>query len=173
MDFSNTRQVGRELDRYLAEFSDCFGRCDTESFQEVYMASQKTDLQGRSAEPIVFRAGIVPHSLQVFLSFWSSRSRSGSPVISGDREPRVSRNRADCGDVTCRAAGLKAARFLAVRCVVKGGRRRTPHHAKGRRNDHVSTRACQEEIQRAYRRFPSPCPGSMCAAPSLTTPSTN
>ena len=70
MDFSDTRQVGRELDRYLAEFSDCFGRCDTESFQEVYMASQKTDLQRRSAEPIVIRAGIVPPFFAGLPALW-------------------------------------------------------------------------------------------------------
>jgi hypothetical protein len=75
MDFSDTRQVGRELDRYLAEFSDCFGRRDAEPFLEVYVASQKSDLQRRSAEPIVIRTGIVPYSLQVFLALanWNER----------------------------------------------------------------------------------------------------
>ena len=28
---------------YLAEFSDCFGRCDTESYLEVYVEGQNSD----------------------------------------------------------------------------------------------------------------------------------
>ena len=67
MDVAEIRQVGRRLDRYLAEFSDCFGRCDTESYLEVYVEGQNSDLQRKSAEPIALRAGIVPRSLQVFL----------------------------------------------------------------------------------------------------------
>ncbi len=67
MDVAEIRQVGRGLDRYLAEFSDCFGRCDTESYLEVYVEGQNSDLQRKSAEPIALRAGVVPRSLQVFL----------------------------------------------------------------------------------------------------------
>lgn len=68
MDVAEIRRVGRGLDRYLAEFSDCFGRCDTESYLAVYVEGQNSDLQRKSAEPIALRAGIVPRSLQVFLS---------------------------------------------------------------------------------------------------------
>jgi SRSO17 transposase len=52
----------------LAEFSDCFGRRDTESYLGVYVEGQNSDLQRKSAEPIALRAGIVPRSLQVFLA---------------------------------------------------------------------------------------------------------
>ena len=67
MDVAEIRRVGRGLEAYLAEFSDCFGRCDTKSYLEVYVEGQNSDLQRKSAEPIALRAGIVPRSLQVFL----------------------------------------------------------------------------------------------------------
>ncbi len=67
MDVAEIRKVGRGLDRYLAEFSDCFGRCDTESYLGIYVEGQNSDLQRKSVEPIALRAGIVPRSLQVFL----------------------------------------------------------------------------------------------------------
>jgi SRSO17 transposase len=68
MDVARIRRVGHGIKRYLAEFSDCFGRCDTESYLGVYVEGQNSDLQRKSAEPIALRAGIVPRSLQVFLS---------------------------------------------------------------------------------------------------------
>lgn len=68
MDVAKIVTVGLGLDAYLAEFSDCFGRCDTESYLEVYVSGQNSDLQRKSAEPIALRAGVVPRSLQVFLS---------------------------------------------------------------------------------------------------------
>ncbi len=67
MDVAEIHRVGRGLEAYLAEFSDCFGRCDTESYLEVYVEGQNSDLQRKSAEPIALRAGVVPRSLQVFL----------------------------------------------------------------------------------------------------------
>jgi SRSO17 transposase len=71
MDVAKIRRVGRGLEAYLAEFSDCFGRCDTESYLEVYVEGQHSDLQRKSAEPIALRAGIAPRSLQAFLGFLS------------------------------------------------------------------------------------------------------
>ena len=67
MDVAEIRRVGLGMERYLAEFSDCFGRCDTEAYLEIYVEGQNSDLQRKSAEPIALRAGIVPRSLQVFL----------------------------------------------------------------------------------------------------------
>ncbi len=67
MDVAEIRRVGRGLEAYLAKFSDCFGRCDTESHLEVYVEGQNSDLQRKSVEPIALRAGVVPRSLQVFL----------------------------------------------------------------------------------------------------------
>ena len=57
MDVAKIRRAGRGLESYLAEFSDCFGRCDTESYLAVYVAGQNSDLQRKSAEPIALRAG--------------------------------------------------------------------------------------------------------------------
>ncbi len=67
MDVAKIQRVGRGLEAFLAEFSDCFGRCDTEAYLEVYVEGQNSDLQRKSAEPIALRAGVVPRSLQVFL----------------------------------------------------------------------------------------------------------
>ena len=67
MDVAEIQRVGRGLEAFLAEFSDCFGRCDTESYLELYVEGQNSDLQRKSAKPIALRAGIVPRSLQVFL----------------------------------------------------------------------------------------------------------
>ncbi len=67
MDVAEIQRVGRGLDAFLAGFSDCFGRCDTESYLGVYVEGQNSDLQRKSAEPIALRAGIVPRTLQVFL----------------------------------------------------------------------------------------------------------
>ena len=68
MDVAKIRRVGRGLEAYLTEFSDCFGRRDTESYLAVYVKGQNSDLQRKSAEPIALRAGIAPRSLQVFLA---------------------------------------------------------------------------------------------------------
>ena len=75
MDVAKIERVGRGLGAYLAEFSDCFGRCDTESYLEVYVEGQNSDLQRKSVEPIALRAGVVPRSLQVFLrsADWDER----------------------------------------------------------------------------------------------------
>lgn len=67
MDVGKIRSAWRGLRSFLGEFSDCFGRCDTESYLEVYVKGQNSDLQRKSAEPIALRAGVVPRSLQVFL----------------------------------------------------------------------------------------------------------
>jgi len=71
MDVAMIHQAGRGLMNYLAEFSDCFGRCDTESYLPIYVAGQNSDLQRKSVEPMALRAGIPPRSLQAFLSLLS------------------------------------------------------------------------------------------------------
>ena len=72
MDVDEIRRVGRGLRAYLKEFSDCFGRCDTESYLGVYVRGQQSDLQRKSAEPMALLAGIPPRSLQAFLGllYW-------------------------------------------------------------------------------------------------------
>jgi len=71
MDVNEIKQVGRGLEAYLEEFSDCFGRCDTEAYLDVYVRGQHSNLHRKSAEPIALQADIPPRSLQVFLSHLS------------------------------------------------------------------------------------------------------
>jgi len=68
MDAFQIKQVGRGVEAFLAEFSDCFGRCDTESYLAVYVRGQNSNLQRKSVEPMALQAGIPPRSLQAFLS---------------------------------------------------------------------------------------------------------
>lgn len=68
MDAFQIREVGLGIEAFLAEFSDCFGRCDTESYLAVYVRGQNSNLQRKSVEPMALQAGIPPRSLQAFLS---------------------------------------------------------------------------------------------------------
>ncbi len=67
MDVNQIRKVGRALPRFLDEFGDCFGRCDTRSYLSVYVDGQMSELHRKSVEPIALRAGVPPRSLQAFL----------------------------------------------------------------------------------------------------------
>jgi hypothetical protein len=60
MDAIQIQTVGRGIERFLAEFSDCFGRCDTESYLAVYVRGQNSGLQRKSVEPMALQAGIAP-----------------------------------------------------------------------------------------------------------------
>jgi len=67
MDVNQIRKVGRALPRFLDEFADCFGRCDTRRYLRVYVDGQMSNLPRKSAEPMALRAGVRPRSLQGFL----------------------------------------------------------------------------------------------------------
>jgi SRSO17 transposase len=67
MDVGQIRKVGRALPRFLDEFRDCFGRCDTRSYLRVYVDGQMSELHRKSVEPMALRAGVPPRSLQAFL----------------------------------------------------------------------------------------------------------
>lgn len=69
MDALQIRAVGRGIERFLAEFSDCFARCDTESYLAVYVRGQNSNLHRKSVEPMALQAGVPPRSLQAFLGF--------------------------------------------------------------------------------------------------------
>jgi SRSO17 transposase len=71
MDAIQIKTVGRGIERFLAEFSDCFGRCDTESYLAVYVRGQNSNLQRKSVEPMALQARVPPRSLQAFLSLLS------------------------------------------------------------------------------------------------------
>lgn len=64
MDASQIKRVARGIKKFLGEFSDCFGRCDTESYLGVYVRGQNSILQRKSVEPMALQAGIPPRSLQ-------------------------------------------------------------------------------------------------------------
>jgi len=63
MQVKQIRNVGRSLKRFLEEFADCYGRCDTRRYLPIYVDGQMSDLQRKSAEPIALRAKIPPRSL--------------------------------------------------------------------------------------------------------------
>lgn len=67
MEVGQIREVGRALPRFLGEFADCFGRCDTRRYLGVYVDGQMSELQRKSVEPMALRAGLPPRSLQAFL----------------------------------------------------------------------------------------------------------
>jgi SRSO17 transposase len=56
------------LNKYLAEFDDCFGRSEPADNLRVYVNGQLSDLPRKSIEPIADRAGMPPRTLQQFLS---------------------------------------------------------------------------------------------------------
>jgi len=71
MEVEQIRMVGRALPRFLDEFADCFGRCDTRAYLQEYAKGQLSDLQRKSVEPMALRGGVAPRSLQAFLGFLS------------------------------------------------------------------------------------------------------
>jgi SRSO17 transposase len=56
------------LDRYLAEFDDCFGRSEPAQNLRVYVHGQLSDLDRKNIERIADRSGVAPRTLQQFLS---------------------------------------------------------------------------------------------------------
>ena len=68
MDAQQIRKLGPSLNRFLDVFADCFERKDTRAHLGVYIRGQLSDLQEKSVEPIALSAGVVPRTLQEFLS---------------------------------------------------------------------------------------------------------
>ena len=56
------------LREFLAEFADCFGRCEPRGKLSKYVRGQLSDLRRKSAEPMALAAGISPRTLQEFLA---------------------------------------------------------------------------------------------------------
>jgi SRSO17 transposase len=57
-----------ELDAFLDEFADCFGRSEPRDHLGHYVRGQLSDLQRKSVEPIALFNGIAPRTLQEFLN---------------------------------------------------------------------------------------------------------
>lgn len=68
MDAEQIRELKPELLGFLAEFDDCFGRCDTRAHFPKYVEGQLSDLPRKSVEPIALKAGVPVRTLQEFLS---------------------------------------------------------------------------------------------------------
>src|SRR5262245_29363424 len=68
MDAEQIRQLKPELLGFLAEFADCFGRCDTRAHFPKYVEGQLSDIPRKSVEPIALKAGVPVRTLQEFLS---------------------------------------------------------------------------------------------------------
>ena len=68
MDVGQIKNMGRELNRFLAEFDDCFGRSEPRENLRTYVRGQLSDLPRKSIEPIALEADLPPRTLQFFFS---------------------------------------------------------------------------------------------------------
>jgi SRSO17 transposase len=68
MDATEFRQLQPMLNRYLAEFADCFARRGTRAHLRTYLRGQLSNLERKSVEPIADAAGVPVRTLQEFLS---------------------------------------------------------------------------------------------------------
>ena len=57
-----------ELDRFLAQFDDCFGRSEPREHLQRYVRGQLSNLPRKSIEPIATLTGVAPRTLQEFLN---------------------------------------------------------------------------------------------------------
>jgi SRSO17 transposase len=72
MDVQEIKGMGRQLERFLSEFDDCFGRSEPRDHLRTYVQGQLSNLPRKSIEPIALEAGVAPRTLQGFFSylFW-------------------------------------------------------------------------------------------------------
>lgn len=68
MDVTELEGLRRELDDFVGEFRDCFRTRPSRENLAVYMRGQLGPLPRKSVEPIALDAGVVPRTLQQFLS---------------------------------------------------------------------------------------------------------
>jgi SRSO17 transposase len=68
MDADEIEALGPELDAYLAEFDECFGRVEPRAHLRTYVAGQLSGLPRKSAEPIALAAGVPPRTLRLSLA---------------------------------------------------------------------------------------------------------
>jgi SRSO17 transposase len=69
MDAGEIRRLKPKLNKFLQQFSDCFGRKDTRGHLSTYVEGQLSRLDRKSVEPIALAAGMAPRTLQQFLNF--------------------------------------------------------------------------------------------------------
>lgn len=68
MDAQQIQRLEPELNAYLQEFDDCFGRVEPTRHMARYVRGQLSDLPRKSIEPMADAAGIKPRDLQHFLA---------------------------------------------------------------------------------------------------------
>ena len=68
MDAAKIRGLKSKLRKYLQQYGDCFGRCDTRGHLNTYVTGQLSKLDRKSVEPIALAAGVAPRTLQQFLN---------------------------------------------------------------------------------------------------------
>jgi len=68
MDATQIEQLRPRLNRFLAQFDDCFGRWEPVAHLKTYVLGQLSALPRKSMEPIADAAGMLPRTLQQFLS---------------------------------------------------------------------------------------------------------
>lgn len=68
MDIKQIKNMGRELNKFLAKFDDCFSRSESRQNLRTYIKGQLSDLPRKSVEPIALAAKLAPRTLQFFLS---------------------------------------------------------------------------------------------------------
>jgi SRSO17 transposase len=91
MDVQQIKGLGRQLDRFLSEFDDCFGRSEPREHLRTYVQGQLSNLPRKSIEPIALSAKVAPRTLQGFFSylFWDE------PHLRDRVQWIVARDRAD------------------------------------------------------------------------------
>jgi SRSO17 transposase len=71
MDVQQIKEIGPQLERFLREFDDCFGRSEPREHLRTYVQGQLSNLPRKSVEPMALSAGVAPRTLQGFLSYLS------------------------------------------------------------------------------------------------------
>jgi len=68
MEVQQIKGLGRELQKFLHEFADCFGRSEPREHLRTYVQGQLSDLPRKSIEPMALAAHVTPRTLQNFVS---------------------------------------------------------------------------------------------------------
>ena len=94
MDAKQVKKMGRELEEFLGEFDDCFGRSGPREHLRTYVSGQLSDLPRKSIEPIALAAKIPPRTLQYFLASmqwdqWRLRDRTQWMVARDHSHPKA------------------------------------------------------------------------------------
>jgi len=68
MEVQQIKGLGRELQKFLDEFADCFARSEPREHLRTYVQGQLSDLPRKSIEPMALAAGVTPRTLQNFVA---------------------------------------------------------------------------------------------------------